>query len=101
MRFPKKIFIAGDEISIKMVKNLKGDEGESVDGKYSPKTMEIFIDSDLKPHEKVHTFFHEYFHALCDSLGLGNCDFSHDLEEILADNLGKQLSKTFNITFKK
>lgn len=101
MKFPKKFMIAGDVIGIKLVDNLKDEKGEPVDGKYSSVEMIIYLDKALKPQEMAHTFFHEFFHALCDSIGTGNCEYSHDLEEIHADNLGKQLSKIFNFSFKK
>lgn len=100
MKFPKSFQILGNKILIKLVKNPKDEKGNSVDGYYSSIEKAIYIDSESSKDEKAHTFFHEYFHALSDCLGLGNCEFSHDLEEIIADNLGNQLSKTFNFTFK-
>lgn len=91
--------VYGKHIEVKKIKKLMLTKGAS--GTYNTKTCTIEVDSSLQKNELIHTYIHELIHALVDRMGLENCDLSHDLEEILADNIPKMLLENFEIKCKR
>lgn len=61
--------------------------------------IEISLGVNRTQDDITHTYFHELFHALCFCLGVHNCQLSHDLEEILADNLGRVMKENYRFEF--
>jgi Zn-dependent peptidase ImmA (M78 family) len=91
--------VYGKKVNVKKVKKLMLTKGAS--GTYHTKSNIIEVDSSLKGEELIHTYIHELIHALCNRLCLENCDLSHDLEEILADNIPTMLLENFDIKCKR
>lgn len=94
-----KFNVYGRDIEVKKVPKLIMTKG--VAASYCLKTKSIEIDSALKGEDMIHAYIHELIHALCDRIGLINCDFSHDLEELLADNVPAMLLENFEIKCKR
>jgi Zn-dependent peptidase ImmA (M78 family) len=95
MKIPKSILILGQKISVYQVKDLKDKDGTRVDGLYNSEKYLIKIDSNLKGRARIHTFMHEYCHAIIDIIGAHNCEISPDLEEIIVDNIGRSIADNF------
>ena len=91
--------VFGKKIEVKKVSKLM--ETRSATGVYNLREKSITVDSRLKGDELMHTYMHELIHAMVDRIGLHNCDLSHDLEEILADNILEMLLENFDIRCKK
>ena len=100
MKIPKSIKIFGQEVKISEVENLVDQYGTKVDGEFKPSKNIIFIDKKLKGKERVHTFLHEYNHAVVAAIGAYNCNLSSDLEEIIVDAIAKSLSENFILRFR-
>jgi hypothetical protein len=92
-----KLKVFGESIPVKVIKNLK-DQG--ILGKYDSKNKEISICSSTKASDKDQVLLHELTHCVIDVLGLYNAQLSHDLEEILADNISKAITDNFRLTWK-
>jgi Zn-dependent peptidase ImmA (M78 family) len=86
--------VYGQKIIVKKIKNLRS---TGAYGTYNPKTKQIEIDASLKGELLVHTLLHELIHALCDRLGYHNAMLSHDLEELIADNIPSMLLENFTV----
>lgn len=100
MKLPKYIQIHGNKIRIFEVENLTDAYGTPIHGCYKPPALAICIEKKLKGKEKLHTFLHEYGHAVIHALGVYNCNLSHDLEEIIVDGIAKSLSENFVLRFR-
>lgn len=74
---------------------------ELADGQYHPKTQSITIDKRIKGDELIGVYIHELVHAMCDRIGLHNAQLSHDLEEIIADNIATVMLENFEIKCKR
>lgn len=96
MRPPKKINIFGENIEIRIKKNIKDVDGEDLDAHYCPNERSIEI-SDLT----YHTIIHEMFHAMTDITGIDQTDLSQNIKEILAQNTATMMVKVFKIGFKR
>lgn len=72
-------------------------------GEYSYKERSIKINPKYNKtkKEKDITLVHELVHCVVHRLGLHNASLSHDLEEILADNISVAINENANITWKK
>lgn len=70
-------------------------------GEYSFREKQIKITTKIKGKEKDITILHELFHATCHRLGLDNANFSHDLEEIIADNFAVVITENADIKWKR
>lgn len=53
---------------------------------------EIQVRNDLKPEDMLETLYHEMIHALLDETGAASI-ISDDLNEILAESIGKEIVK--------
>lgn len=93
-----KLKVFGDSINVK-IQNKLNEQG--ILGKYDAKKKEITICKSLKSAEKDHVILHELTHCVIDILGLYNAQLSHDLEEILADNIAKAISDNFRLQWKR
>ena len=91
--------VHGKKIDVKKIRRLMLTKGAA--GTFNTKNNVIEVDSSLTGQELIHTYMHELIHALCARLSLENCDLSHDLEEILADNIPTMLLENFDIKCKK
>lgn len=92
--------ILGQDVKISRVKDLKDDDGKRVTGLYCPIEFVIEIDKELNGQHFWAAFYHEYGHAIVQILGVHNVEFSDVLEELLCDNLGRDLAKNFNNKFR-
>lgn len=90
--------VFGKKIKIIKVKKLM--EQKLACGIYNPRHKTIEVDTALKGDDLLHTYLHEIIHATVDRLGLHNAQLSHDLEEILAENIPMVLIENFNIKVK-
>lgn len=93
-----KLKVFGSSINVKIQNKLNE---QDMLGKYDPKKKEITICKSLNGSEKNQVILHELFHCVVDVLGLYNAQISHDLEEILADNIAKAISDNADIRWKK
>ena len=80
MIIPKSACIFGQKWSIEI-----GHVPDDDDGICIPDDLKIHINKDLSEDDKIQTFFHEVFHAMCSRIGLRQV-ISHEVEEILAEN---------------
>jgi hypothetical protein len=90
--------VFGKNIKVKKVKNLC--INKQALATYSHTTKSIEVDTTLRGKELIHTYMHELIHATVDRLGLHNTQLSHDLEEVLADNIPEMILENFNVTIK-
>ena len=93
--------ILGYQVKVKKVSALKDKNGVPVDAEYISEPPTIRIDSKLRGKRYVHALVHEIFHAVTDIVGAHNCQISHDLEEILADNMGRVMGDNFELRGRK
>lgn len=99
-RFPKSfsLNIFGKKIPVKVIKNLKSDQ--SVHGLYSTFKKIILIAEDQTKDEAIMTLIHEIVHGIFDRAGL-NQAISHELEEIIAEQISVVINENFILNFKK
>ncbi len=99
MKIPKEIKISGSTWKIKREKNPQLD-GLVVSAVTYPVTRTIVICTSLTGEELVHTFFHEFNHAVMAELGMHNCNIVNEVEEIIVDNFARIYLQTFNMGLK-
>lgn len=97
MKQKTRIEIFGNKVKIKYVDM----SHLGLYGCFNAETGEILIDKSLKGHKYTSTLLHEIFHAVCHYGGTRQANLSHDLEEILAEQVSQVLDKTFKFDFKK
>ena len=70
-------------------------------GEYSYKDKEIKIHSKYKGKQRDIILCHELVHCVVHRLGLNNAELSHDLEEILADNIATAINENADLKWKR
>ena len=96
MRLPNYVDVKGVRYKIKQTKAKEHlmFNGLPAKGLFNPETRTIHILGSLSDTEKLHTYFHELFHAMLWELKLSQNDGWVDLlvEEIIVDNLSDMVS---------
>lgn len=93
------LHIFGEEIKVNEVEHLMINQG--LYGYYKPHDKEIYIDKSLKGYKKDQTLLHEMIHATLDVLGFVNTTLSHDVEEMIAENISKAILKNSQVKWNK
>lgn len=93
-----ELVIFGQNIKVSYKKNLINN---GVAGSYNTSTKEIEIDKSLKGKEFNQVLLHELIHAVFDRLGLINTNVSHELEEIICDNVATAISENAKLVWNK
>ncbi len=90
---PTSVQIAGNEITIKGVRNLVGpSDGDGRDGHWIPGKLLIEINTIMCDEAQLTTLYHELFHAVLDVMGE---EISNDERFVeAASQLWYQVSKT-------
>ena len=99
MSLPKSINIFGLDYKVKIVKELKDDDGNMVDGLFCSKDAIISIDKDNK--NKMHTLIHEMGHAMFHRVSIGQTDINDQVEEIINNNWATLMTEVFDLKFKR
>jgi hypothetical protein len=99
MRIPDKINVLGREYEV-IIEDGLFCESEKVDGLCDHERHSIHICRYLPKSEKPEVFLHEFIHAALWELGVSR-QLSADVEEVIADGLGKALVKTFKMRLNK
>lgn len=95
MKIPKEISIKGTKYKIK--RNFISDDEY---GRCDSFTKTINIHPSVTGELLKATFMHEVFHALVFELGLRQASFSHDIEEVLVENLANFVCEKFKLQLK-
>lgn len=61
----------------------------------------IVIKTKIKEDYRIEVILHELFHCALERTGIKQAELSHDLEEIIVDNLAKVVNENFLLTVKK
>lgn len=98
--FPKSfsLNIFGRKTPVKVVNNLAKDH--SLHGLFSKEKNQILIAEDQSKEEAVHTLVHEILHAMSHRGGLSQA-LSHDIEEVLAEQIATVICENFTLSLKK
>lgn len=70
------------------------------DGEFCPTTWMIKIKKSLPPDERLHTLIHEIGHAVVMRTGLKQSELSHDVEEVLVENIATSIMENFEVHFR-
>jgi len=95
----KKVQVFGEIYSINY-QNLLFENGELCFGTCCTKTKTITIEKNLDQDERQITFLHEFIHAIIHESGLNTTSLSSDVQEVICENIAKQLVKRFEILWK-
>lgn len=71
---------------------------ENVCGHYLYTQGLIEINNTLDPLTQQVTLLHELVHAVFDRAGIHSANISHDIEEIIADQVSKVVLENFKLT---
>ncbi len=71
---------------------------ENVCGHYLYAQKLIEINSALDPITQQVTLLHELVHAVFDRAGIHSANISHDIEEIICDQVSKVILENFKLT---
>jgi hypothetical protein len=93
--------VLGIPVKIVKIADLKDEFGKPIDADYSAVKATIKIDSKLRGKGRIHALIHELGHAVIDILGAHNCELSHDLEELIVDNIGRVVAENFELRGRK
>jgi hypothetical protein len=93
-----KLNVFGMQVNITRTKNLAKDQEAT--GKWLPTKKTIQLDSDIQGEDYYCALLHETIHAVASRLGWHNAELSHDLEEIIADNIATCIVENFDIKLK-
>ena len=87
--------IFGQKIRVKKIKGLG--EKQGLAGFYDPFKKEIAIDASLKGDAFMQTLLHELVHAVMDRVGISQTRTSHDVHEMVAENVATALVENFRM----
>lgn len=85
----KKLNIFGEKISVKVKKT----SDPSHAGEFHPESKLILIHPEYE--NKMHTLAHEFVHAVWSRSGLNQTKTSHDVQEIVCENVATALVENF------
>lgn len=97
VRKPNNLHILGRKYALKSKIRLQNGQN---DGLCDLELKEITIDASLKGDEYFVALVHEIIHAVLHEGSISPV-ISHDVEEIIADLVGKWLVENLDMTFKK
>jgi hypothetical protein len=96
-KIPKVISIKGKLWKISFRKRIKLD-GVDCDGLCESGKRLILLRSGLTKKDLIHTFLHEYFHAVLHEL---HVDVDGGLEEVIVDGMASCLLENFKLSLLK
>ena len=97
--FPKKfsLNVFGKKVEVKVLKGLRE---QGVEGLFIPAKWSILVNLEQSKEDAVKTLLHELTHAMIHRTGI-NQSLSHDLEEVIAENVSTVICENFNLVLKK
>lgn len=97
--FPKSFFlnIFGKKIKVKTVKGLRE---QGIAGLFSPSSLEILISEEQTKECAIETLIHEVVHSVINRTGI-NQSLSHELEEVICENVSKAICENFKLALKR
>lgn len=99
MKNKKMIFnIFGKKIKVKLEKNISS---HGLEGLYSPKEKQILYAQHEDEKELMKTLIHEIGHAVWHITGLSQTSISHDVQEIICENISQAVVDNLSVKFKK
>lgn len=99
MRLPESINIFGADFKVQVVKDLRDDDGNRVDGLFCAKTSTISIDKNDK--DPMHTLVHEMGHAMFYRVSVWQTGMEPQIEEIIVNNYASMMNEVFNLKFRR
>jgi len=69
-QLPNKIVICGAPYDVEIVKNLRGEKNQKIDGWIRMGMQKVMIDADLNPFMKWQVMFHEVVHGIVEICNL-------------------------------
>jgi Zn-dependent peptidase ImmA (M78 family) len=79
---------------------VKTPTNENDDGYCDEDNRIIEIDESLEPEDELYTLLHEFGHAVLGETGFRHTGLSSDAEEIIVDQIAKELIRNFDIKIK-